>query len=208
MSKLILVRHAESLWNKENRFTGDIDVGLSLHGIEQALEEAKKIPSFTKVYTSTLFRCKMTAAILLAKMKKTFAFGGQKREGLDFDLIEDARLNERDYGDLKGENKQEVLAKYGEAQFVQWRRGYASRPPGGESLADVVVRVNNFLKTALLADLEGGEDVLIVAHGNSLRALVKILEGLSDEEVVHLEIPVMGMRIYEMKNGAFGRLDG
>ena len=206
LSKLILIRHAESLWNKENRFTGDIDVGLSLTGVFQALSVADQIPKFSRVYTSGLFRCKMTAALLLAMSKKLFSFSAHKTEGIDIRIIEDSRINERDYGELKGKNKQETMEIYGQEQFLKWRRGYKDRPPGGESLYDVEIRVRDFLETTLKPALKGGEDVLIVAHGNSLRALVKILDSISDEEVVHLEIPLMVPRIYEMKNGAFVKL--
>ncbi|MFZ4773320.1 MAG: 2,3-bisphosphoglycerate-dependent phosphoglycerate mutase [Chlamydiia bacterium] len=208
MSKLILIRHAESLWNKENRFTGDIDVGLSLTGIFQALSTADQIPGFSVVYTSGLFRCKMTAALLLAMSKKLFSFSAHQTAGIDVHIVEDKRLNERDYGELKGKNKQETLEEFGREQFHKWRRGYKDRPPGGESLYDVELRVKDFLETRLLSDLREEKDVLLVAHGNSLRALVKVLEGMGDEEVVDLEIPLMNPRIYEMKNGGFVRLKG
>lgn len=203
MSKLILVRHAESIWNKENRFTGDIDVGLSLVGVHQALDAAKSIPHFDKVYTSALFRCKMTAALVLASLNKKFSFSDHPVEGLDVPVQEDARLNERDYGELKGQDKSQVLEMYGREQFMKWRRGYQDRPPGGESLHDVTIRVKKFLEDTLLPDLDSGKDVLIVAHGNSLRALIKVIEALSDEAIVDLEIPVMNQTVYEMKKGVF-----
>jgi 2,3-bisphosphoglycerate-dependent phosphoglycerate mutase len=206
LSKLILIRHAESLWNKENRFTGDIDVGLSLTGVFQALSVADSLPSFSVVYTSTLFRCKMTAALLLAMSKKLFSFSSHQTEGIDIRIIQDKRINERDYGELKGKNKQETQQKYGKEQFLKWRRGYKDRPPEGESLFDVEVRVKDFLEKTLKPKLAENESVLIVAHGNSLRALVKILDHISDEDVVHLEIPLMQPRIYEMKNGSFVKI--
>jgi 2,3-bisphosphoglycerate-dependent phosphoglycerate mutase len=206
LSKLILIRHAESLWNKENRFTGDIDVGLSLTGVFQALSVADSIPPFSVVYTSTLFRCKMTAALLLAMSKKLFSFSAHQTEGIDIRIIQDKRIDERDYGELKGKNKQETQQKYGKEQFLKWRRGYKDRPPAGESLFDVEIRVKDFLDKTLKPKLAENESVLIVAHGNSLRALVKILDHISDEDVVHLEIPLMQPRIYEMKNGAFVKI--
>ena len=206
MSKLILIRHAESLWNKENRFTGDIDVGLSLTGVFQALSVADSIPPFSVVYTSTLFRCKMTAALLLAMSKKLFSFSAHQTEGIDIRIIQDKRIDERDYGELKGKNKQETQQKYGKEQFLKWRRGYKDRPPAGESLFDVEIRVKDCLDKTLKPKLAENESVLIVAHGNSLRALVKILDHISDEDVVHLEIPLMQPRIYEMKNGAFVKI--
>ncbi len=206
MSKLILIRHAESLWNKENRFTGDIDVGLSLTGVFQALSVADSIPPFSVVYTSTLFRCKMTAALLLAMSKKLFSFSAHQTEGIDIRIIQDKRIDERDYGELKGKNKQETQQKYGKEQFLKWRRGYKDRPPAGESLFDVEIRVKDFLDKTLKPKLAENESVLIVAHGNSLRALVKILDHISDEDVVHLEIPLMQPRIYKMKNGAFVKI--
>jgi 2,3-bisphosphoglycerate-dependent phosphoglycerate mutase len=206
LSKLILIRHAESLWNKENRFTGDIDVGLSLTGVFQALSVADSIPPFSVVYTSTLFRCKMTAALLLAMSKKLFSFSAHQTEGIDIRIIQDKRIDERDYGELKGKNKQETQQKYGKEQFLKWRRGYKDRPPAGESLFDVEIRVKDFLDKTLKPKLAENESVLIVAHGNSLRALVKILDHISDEDVVHLEIPLMQPRIYKMKNGAFVKI--
>jgi 2,3-bisphosphoglycerate-dependent phosphoglycerate mutase len=206
LSKLILIRHAESLWNKENRFTGDIDVGLSLTGVFQALSVADQLPEFSVVFTSSLFRCKMTAALLLAMKKKLFSFSSHSTEGIDIAIIQDKRIDERDYGELKGKNKQETQDIYGKEQFLKWRRGYKDRPPGGESLFDVEIRVKDFLEKTLKPKLVQGEDVLIVAHGNSLRAMVKILDHISDEEVVHLEIPLMTPRIYEIKNGAFVKI--
>jgi len=206
LSKLILIRHAESLWNKENRFTGDIDVGLSLTGVFQALSVADQLPEFSAVFTSSLFRCKMTAALLLAMKKKLFSFSTHRTEGIDIPITQDKRIDERDYGELKGKNKQETQDIYGKEQFLKWRRGYKDRPPGGESLFDVEVRVKDFLEKTLKPKLADGEDVLIVAHGNSLRAMVKILDHISDEEVVHLEIPLMTPRIYEIKNGAFVKI--
>ncbi len=194
------------MWNKENRFTGDIDVGLSLTGVFQALSVADSIPPFSVVYTSTLFRCKMTAALLLAMSKKLFSFSAHQTEGIDIRIIQDKRIDERDYGELKGKNKQETQQKYGKEQFLKWRRGYKDRPPAGESLFDVEIRVKDFLDKTLKPKLAENESVLIVAHGNSLRALVKILDHISDEDVVHLEIPLMQPRIYEMKNGAFVKI--
>jgi 2,3-bisphosphoglycerate-dependent phosphoglycerate mutase len=206
MTKLILIRHAESLWNKENRFTGDIDVGLSLTGVFQALSVADKVPHFDVVFTSSLFRCKMTAALLLSMTNKLFSFSSHHVEGIDIKIVEDKRIDERDYGELKGKNKQQTLELYGKEQFIKWRRGYKDRPPGGESLFDVEIRVKDFLDRTLLPILQQDRDVLIVAHGNSLRALVKILENISDEDVVHLEIPLMTPRIYEIKKGEFVKI--
>lgn len=137
------------MWNKENRFTGDIDVGLSLTGVFQALSVADSIPPFSVVYTSTLFRCKMTAALLLAMSKKLFSFSAHQTEGIDIRIIQDKRIDERDYGELKGKNKQETQQKYGKEQFLKWRRGYKDRPPAGESLFDVEIRVKDFLDKTL-----------------------------------------------------------
>ncbi|NBU62777.1 MAG: phosphoglycerate mutase, partial [Chlamydiae bacterium] len=167
---------------------------------------ADSIPPFSVVYTSTLFRCKMTAALLLAMSKKLFSFSAHQTEGIDIRIIQDKRIDERDYGELKGKNKQETQQKYGKEQFLKWRRGYKDRPPAGESLFDVEIRVKDFLDKTLKPKLAENESVLIVAHGNSLRALVKILDHISDEDVVHLEIPLMQPRIYEMKNGAFVKI--
>ncbi len=188
MPKLILMRHLQSQWNKENRFTGWTDVPLSKEGIESADKIAGKLTGFKidKVYTSPLIRNKGTVSLILEKLDKK-----------DLPVIIDKALDERNYGELQGLNKDEIKKQYGEEQFRQWRRGWNQAPPGGESLKDVFSRVVPFYEKHIEKDLKEGKNILIVASHNSLRALVKYLEKISDEEVVNLEITTGGLREYD-----------
>lgn len=180
MALLILLRHGESQWNKENRFTGWIDVDLSDRGIEEARAAGRLLRniSFDVVFTSALRRAIRTAEIVLEEV-------GRK----DIPLIKDAALNERHYGDLQGLNKDDVARRYGEEQFKLWRRSYDIAPPNGESLKMTQERVLPYYQREILPLLKRGNNVLIVAHGNSLRALVMALEKLTPEEIVAVNIP-------------------
>lgn len=180
MALLILLRHGESQWNKENRFTGWIDVDLSDRGIEEARAAGRLLRniSFDVVFTSALRRAIRTAEIVLEEV-------GRK----DIPLIKDAALNERHYGDLQGLNKDDVARRYGEEQFKLWRRSYDIAPPNGESLKMTQERVLPYYQREILPLLKQGNNVLIVAHGNSLRALVMALEKLTPEEIVAVNIP-------------------
>lgn len=180
MALLILLRHGESQWNKENRFTGWIDVDLSDRGIEEARAAGRLLRniSFDVVFTSALRRAIRTAEIVLEEI-------GRK----DIPLIKDAALNERHYGDLQGLNKDDVARRYGEEQFKLWRRSYDIAPPNGESLKMTQERVLPYYQREILPLLKRGNNVLIVAHGNSLRALVMALEKLTPEEIVAVNIP-------------------
>lgn len=188
MSKLILLRHLESQWNKENRFTGWTDVPLSEEGIKSAKEVAGKLSAIPidKVYTSPLIRNKETVSLILENL-------GRK----DLPVIVDKALDERNYGILQGLNKDEMKEKYGEEQIKLWRRSWNQAPPEGESLEDVFNRAVPFYRRYIEKDLKEGKNVLIVASHNSLRALVRYLENISDEDVINLEIPTGGIKEYD-----------
>ena len=197
MSALILLRHGQSQWNLENRFTGWIDVPLSPKGEDEARAAGEKLRGhhIDKLYTSVLKRAVDTATLAI------------EAAGLRTPPTEqDAALNERMYGDLQGLNKAEAAKQFGDAQIKLWRRSYDVRPPGGESLADTAERVLPYWESHILPDLKAGRNVLVVAHGNSLRALVMHLDGLSHAEVLELEIPTGAPLLYDV--GADGRVSG
>ena len=197
MPALILLRHGQSQWNLENRFTGWIDVPLSPTGEDEARAAGEKLRGrhIDKLYTSVLRRAVDTAILALETAGTTVPVTER-----------DAALNERMYGDLQGLNKAEAAKRFGDAQIKLWRRSYDVRPPGGESLADTAARVLPYWESHILPDLKAGRDVLVVAHGNSLRALVMHLDGLSHTEVLELEIPTGAPLLYEF--GTEGRITG
>lgn len=189
MSKLILLRHLQSQWNKENRFTGWTDIPLSKEGIESAKEVAQKLAGFSidKVYTSPLIRNKETVRLILENLNKK-----------DLPVIIDKALDERNYGDLQGLNKSEMMEKYGEAKVRLWRRSWDTAPPGGESLKDVYERAVPFFKKYIEPDLKQGKNVLVVVSHNALRAIIKYIENISDDEIINVEMPTGGMKEYEL----------
>jgi len=197
MAALILLRHGQSQWNLENRFTGWIDVPLSPTGEDEARAAGEKLRGrhIDKLYTSVLRRAVDTATLALEAAGTTVPVTER-----------DAALNERMYGDLQGLNKAEAAKRFGDAQIKLWRRSYDVRPPGGESLADTAARVLPYWESHILPDLKAGRDVLVVAHGNSLRALVMHLDGLSHAEVLELEIPTGAPLLYEI--GTDGQITG
>src|SRR5262245_38424641 len=195
MPELILLRHGQSQWNLENRFTGWIDVPLSPKGEAEARAAGEKLRGHVidVLYVSVLKRAIDTATLALEAAGLSVA-----------ETRRDAALNERMYGDLQGLNKAEAAKRFGNAQVKLWRRSYDVRPPGGESLADTAERVLPYWESHILPDLKAGRDVLVVAHGNSLRALVMHLDGLSHAEVLELEIPTGVPLLYEF--GTDGRI--
>ena len=197
MPALILLRHGQSQWNLENRFTGWVDVPLSPTGEDEARAAGEKLRGrhIDKLYTSVLRRAVDTAILALETAGTTVPVTER-----------DAALNERMYGDLQGLNKAEAAKRFGDAQIKLWRRSYDVRPPGGESLADTAARVLPYWESHILPDLKAGRDVLVVAHGNSLRALVMHLDGLSHAEVLELEIPTGAPLLYEI--GTDGQITG
>lgn len=203
--KLILCRHGESEWNLENRFTGWADVDLSPKGEQEAKDAGLTLKheqlSFDLAYTSVLKRATRTLWIMLEEMSLTW-----------IPVTNAWELNERHYGALQGLNKSQVAAEYGEEQVQIWRRSYDTPPPAlnddderhprfeiryagvsdlpaSESLKDTLLRVKPYWQTKIIPSLLGNQDVLIVAHGNSLRAMVKMIENISDEEIVDFNIP-------------------
>jgi 2,3-bisphosphoglycerate-dependent phosphoglycerate mutase len=215
MIKLVLVRHGKSVWNKENKFTGWTDVELAPEGIEEAKNAGKKLYeagfNFDIVYTSVLKRAIDTANLIIEELK-------------DSDLIikRNYKLNERHYGALQGLNKQETIDKVGEEQVKLWRRGFVKPPevtlddprfpgndplykdidksllPLSESLKETIERVASYYEEEIKTSLLDKKSVMIVAHGNSLRALVKYIEKLSDEDIMNLEIPTGKPLVYEL----------
>lgn len=191
MPKLVIVRHGQSQWNLENRFTGWIDVDLSEAGIAEAEKAAEKLKNykFDSAYTSDLKRAQRTLDIILEKT-------GQE----NIPLEKHKALNERMYGDLQGMNKDECRQKFGEDQVKIWRRSYDIPPPNGESLKDTADRVLPYYHSVIVPELKKGKDILISAHGNSLRALIMYLEKLSKEEILQTEIPTGKPKEYILDN--------
>ena len=177
---LVLVRHGQSEWNLKNLFTGWKDVELTEAGVAEARAAGKKLKaqglSFDVAYTSALKRAQRTLDLMLEEM------------GLRIPIIRDQALNERDYGDLVGLNKDDARKKWGEEQVHIWRRSYDVPPPGGESLKDTVARALPYFVQEILPRVLRGERVLISAHGNSLRALIMVLERLTPEQILKREL--------------------
>ncbi len=189
MARLVLLRHGESQWNLENRFTGWVDVPLTPRGIQEAKNAGDKLRGFTfdRAFTSVLARANETLRLALEGI-------GQS----NLPVVKDKALNERMYGELQGLNKAETAKKYGEAQVKIWRRSYDIPPPGGESLKDTAERVLPYYEQTIKPYLLKGETILIAAHGNSLRALTMELEQLSREQVLELNIPTGAPVLYEL----------
>jgi len=189
MAKLLLLRHLQSQWNKENRFTGWTDIPLSEEGIESAKEVAGKLAGFQidKVYTSPLVRNMETVSLVLENLGKK-----------DLPIVVDKALDERNYGRLQGLNKNDIKKQYGEEQVRLWRRGWNDAPPEGESLKDVYNRVVPLYEEHIENDLKEGKNVLVVASHNSLRALVKHIENIPEEQIINLEIPPGSLREYDI----------
>ena len=188
MNNLILLRHGQSQWNLENRFTGWEDVPLTPKGIEEA-KNAGQILSKNKinidtVFTSILQRANKTAELAIKEMNI-----GNLWEGEKLIMRRDYSLNERDYGDLVGLNKEETVKKFGKDQVHLWRRSYDVSPPGGESLRNVVERVRPFFSKFIQPEINNGKNVLMVAHGNSLRATMIQVGLYKTEEISKIELP-------------------
>jgi len=197
---LVLVRHGQSEWNKLNLFTGWKDPNLTQQGIAEASQAGGKLKEmsikFDLMYTSVLQRAQLTGTIILEKLDQ-----------LNIPIEKNVNLNERDYGDLTGMNKDQARAEFGEEQVHIWRRSYDVPPPGGESLKNTYDRVVPYFKEKVLAQLESGKNILIAAHGNSLRSLVKYIENISEENILKFEIATGEPLFYEYKNGKLKRVD-
>jgi 2,3-bisphosphoglycerate-dependent phosphoglycerate mutase len=192
---LVLVRHGQSEWNLKNLFTGWRDVDLTEQGIKEAREAGRKLKAqgltFDIAYTSALKRAQRTLGLMLEELGQT-----------KIEIIKDQALNERDYGDLSGLNKDDARKKWGEEQVHIWRRSYDIAPPGGESLKDTLARTLPYYVTEILPRVLRGERVLVAAHGNSLRALVMVLEKLSPEQILKREIGTGVPIIYRLNADA------
>ena len=197
---LVLVRHGQSEWNKLNLFTGWKDPNLTEQGIAEANQAGEKLKDmsikFDLMYTSVLQRAQLTGTIILEKLDQ-----------LNIPIEKNVNLNERDYGDLTGMNKDQARAEFGEEQVHIWRRSYDVPPPGGESLKNTYDRVVPYFKEKVLAQLESGKNILIAAHGNSLRSLVKYIENISEENILKFEIATGEPLFYEYISSKLKRVD-
>ena len=205
MAKLVLVRHGQSQWNLEDRFTGWVDVTLSKKGIDEAISAGKKLSNyeFDTMYVSHMFRAIQTLHYILieSSSKKTPIIKHEDKRISKWELnysgdpeneipvYQSVELAERYYGDLQGLNKQKTREKYGAEQVKLWRRSFDINPPNGESLKDTSERTIPYFKKHILRDLKEGKNVLVSAHGNSLRSIVMFVENISEEEIPNVEIP-------------------
>lgn len=219
MANLILIRHGQSTWNSTNRFTGWVDVPLSHVGLQEAQLAAQRLKGFPidVCFTSLLIRAIQTALICLVESDAVMKQGkspvihhnaddpdwhgwdrhvGHQEE--EIPVFTTQTLDERYYGELQGLNKAETAAKFGTEQVQLWRRSYAVRPPGGESLADTVARTVPFFQERILTHLKQGDHVLIAAHGNSLRSIIMALEQLSEVEIPLVELATGVPIVYEI----------
>ena len=196
---LVLVRHGQSEWNEKNLFTGWKNPTLTEQGVEEARKAGSKIKSinlnFDLHFTSELLRAQITGEII------------QREIDQQIKTIKNIALNERDYGDLSGLNKDEARKKWGEKQVHLWRRSYDTPPPGGESLKDTSDRVIPYFKKTIKPELEMKKNIVITAHGNSLRALIKNIEDITAADIVKLEIATGEPIIYSFSNNKFKKLD-
>jgi len=215
MTKLILLRHGESIYNKLNLFTGWTDVPLSKKGIKQAIDAGQKLKksktNIDIIFTSELVRAHQTLFYVLEELnlknilvfysediKKQKAKEKHLKSSNEIPIFKTIKLNERHYGDLQGFNKDYMREKVGKEQVHLWRRSFDVRPPHGESLKDTLKRVLPYFKKKIIKALKENNNVLIVAHGNSLRAITKYLENISNKDIPNLEIPLGTPIIYEL----------
>lgn len=209
MPKLILLRHGQSEFNKLNLFTGWLDVGLSSKGISEAIASGKALKDIKIdcIFTSMLIRAQQTAMLFMSESNNSPAIIASKTEcqknPITMDIpdnytpaIADWRLNERHYGKLQGMNKQETIEKYGKDQVAIWRRSFDTPPPEGESLAMTLERTIPAMQQLILPKLMQDQNILVVAHGNSLRSIIMHIENISKEDIVSLEIATAEPIIY------------
>ncbi len=218
MAKLILMRHGQSLWNLHNLFTGWVDVPLSKKGVQEALDGGRQIADIPidVILTSTLVRAQTTAFLAMSQhsTKKVPVVLHENNELAEWTahksdpsttipVYYSSKLNERMYGDLQGLNKKETMEKFGEEQVKLWRRSYDVPPPNGESLEMTANRTIPYFQATAIPLLDDGKNVFISAHGNSLRSIVMVLDKLSRDEVLSLEIPTGAPILYEYVDGKF-----
>lgn len=189
MAQLVIFRHGQSVWNLENKFTGWVDVELTEKGIEEAKNAGQKLKGFKfdLAYASSLQRAQKTLALALEQ-------SGQSGIPVTYNQA----LNERMYGDLQGLNKADTAVKYGEEQVKIWRRSFDIAPPNGESLKDTAARVIPYFESEILPKLKAGKNIVIAAHGNSLRALIMYLEKMTPAQILEFEIGTAVPRLYEL----------
>ncbi|MEG0037004.1 MAG: 2,3-bisphosphoglycerate-dependent phosphoglycerate mutase [Victivallaceae bacterium] len=223
MPLLILLRHGKSVWNEKNLFTGWVDIPLSETGINEALKAGSVIRHLPVdiIYTSCLVRSLMTALLAMTShesgkvpflvhdedskaFEKSFFDNPEEKKQL-IPLIQNSSLNERMYGKLQGKNKAATEKEFGKEQVALWRRSFRTQPPEGESLFDTAQRAVPYFNDFIKKDLDNDKNVLIAAHGNSLRSLVMEIDRLSEEEVLSLEIPTGYPIIYKYENGNFSK---
>ena len=199
-TNLVLVRHGQSEWNKKNLFTGWKDPNLTDLGIEEAKQAGDLLKerglAFDIMFTSDLFRAQETGRIILDQMNLSH-----------IEVVKDQSLNERNYGDLAGLNKDEARVKWGDEQVHIWRRSFDIPPPGGESLKNTAERVLPYFNSEILPKIRESQNILVAAHGNSLRALVMELEKISSDEIVKLEIATGDPLTYECSDKGIIRID-
>ncbi len=223
MTKLILMRHGESVWNKKNLFTGWVDVPLSDKGIQEAIEGGKKIKDIPIdiIFMSTLIRAQTTGflAMMQNSTTKTLVVQHEKGKLNEWGIIYNDKtkediipvyfswhLNERMYGELQGNNKDEMRKKFGKEQVHIWRRSFDVAPPKGESLKDTADRTLPYFKETIIPYLKKNKNVFIAAHGNSLRAIVMFLDELDTKQVLELEIPTGAAIVYNYENAKWKKL--
>jgi len=189
MAQLVIFRHGQSLWNLENKFTGWVDVDLSEKGISEAENAGLKLKGykFDFAYSSALKRAQDTLTLVL-----------RSAGHVPLQPIYNEALNERMYGDLQGLDKEETAKKYGVEQVKIWRRSFDVPPPNGESLKDTAARVLPYFESEIVPKLKSGKNVVIAAHGNSLRALIMYLEKMTPDEILEFEIATAQPRLYEL----------
>lgn len=196
MSKLVLVRHGQSEWNLKNLFTGWENPPLTEKGEEEARQAGKQLKNMGFIpdicFTSVLVRAQKTLSLMLEELGIS-----------EVDIIKDKALNERHYGDLQGKNKAETAKEFGEEQVHIWRRSYDVPPPNGESLKDTAARSIPYFEENIVPLLKEGKNILVAAHGNSLRSLVMDIEKLSSEEILKREIATGQAIVYQYENGEF-----
>ncbi|XP_042457159.1 2,3-bisphosphoglycerate-dependent phosphoglycerate mutase 1-like [Zingiber officinale] len=222
-ASLILIRHGESLWNEKNLFTGCVDVPLTKKGVEEAIQAGKRISNIPidMIYTSSLIRAQMTAMLAISEHRrkkvpiiihneneqaqKWSQIYSEETKKQSIPVITAWQLNERMYGELQGLNKQETAELFGKEKVHEWRRSYDVPPPNGESLEMCAERAVAYFREQIVPQLLAGKNVMIAAHGNSLRSIIMYLDKLTSQEVIDLELSTGIPMLYIFKNGMFVR---
>lgn len=223
MAKLYLLRHSKSQWNKDNRFAGWVDNPLSDEGKKQAKEIAEKLDlknlKIDAIYSNALVRCLETILRMYDTVEDKYPLfihvdGGKMQEwgnfnklsGNDVPTYVSEKLNERYYGDIQGLDKEETRQKYGDELVHKWRRGYNDKPPSGESLEDTYNRAMPFFKEHIMKDLSEDKNIMVVASHNSLRAIVKYIENIKEEDIINLELPFGALIEYDFNDDKFTKI--